>query len=222
MDAPSVPLSTLPPAWRQLLVFLKKRGEARAEDLAAHLGITLSGVRQHLAILERDGLVRHRELRQGPGRPKYLYALTEAADALFPRTYATLTNELLEYVADEAPDHVERLFVRRAERRIQHARVRLQGRSFEERVAELAHILDEDGYLADWERRPDGSFLITEHNCAVLGVAQRFGFACTSELAFLRAVLPESRVERVAHMLGGQHVCAYEIRAVNTSPGIPR
>lgn len=31
-----------------------------------------------------------------------------------------------------------------------------------DKVAEVARILDEDGYLADFEALPDGTFLVTE------------------------------------------------------------
>ena len=70
------PLSTLPSAWQDVLRFIKKRGEARAEELAAELGITVSGIRQHLTAMTRDGLVSVAERREGPGRPKHYYALT--------------------------------------------------------------------------------------------------------------------------------------------------
>ena len=53
-------------------------------------------------------------------------------------------------------------------------------------MEELTRILDEDGYLADAERLDDGSWRIVEHNCAILGVAARYGQACSSELEFLR------------------------------------
>jgi len=129
MSTPSAPaLALMPQAWREILCYLKKHGEARADALATHLGITASGLRQHLTTLGRDGLVRHRELRDGPGRPKHLYALTPLADALFPRAYAELTNELLDYAEDEDADLVGRLFERRSERRLQGALARLASR----------------------------------------------------------------------------------------------
>jgi DeoR family suf operon transcriptional repressor len=202
-------LDLMPQAWREILCYLKKHGEARADELAGHLGITSSGLRQHLAVLGRDGLVRHRELRDGPGRPKHLYALTSLADALFPRAYAELTNELLEYAGE---DVVSQLFEKRAERRLQGALTRLEGKAFPAKVAEVAKILDEDGYLADFEALPDGSFRIREHNCMVLGVAKRFGHACSSEIDFLRRALPEAEIQRVQHMLAGSHACAYLLK----------
>lgn len=210
---PSSPaLALMPAAWREILQALKKRGEARADALAALLGITPSGLRQHLAVLGRDGLVRHREVRDGPGRPKHFYALTPMADALFPRGYAELTNELLDYAEDEDSALVERLFQRRADRRLAGALTRLDGQPFDRKVAIVAQILDEDGYLADFEALPDGTYRITEHNCMVLGVARKFGHACSSEIDFLRRALPEADVQRVHHMVGGAHVCSYAVR----------
>ncbi|MFN8665331.1 MAG: hypothetical protein U0075_25850, partial [Thermomicrobiales bacterium] len=95
------------------------------------------------------------------------------------------------------------------ERRLQRARERTAGLSFTDRVRAVADILDEDGYLAEFAEREDGAFVITEHNCAVLGVALRYGHACSSELDFLRAALPEAEVTRIAHRINGGHVCAY-------------
>jgi DeoR family suf operon transcriptional repressor len=43
-------------------------------------------------------------------------------------------------------------------------------------------------------------------------VAQRYGQACSSEIEFIRSVLPEAEVERVQHMVAGAPHCAYEIR----------
>jgi DeoR family suf operon transcriptional repressor len=208
-------LATLPASRREIIQALKKRGEMGAEELATKLGLTASGVRQHLAGLTADGLVAHRSVREGPGRPRHCYHLTAAADSLFPRAYSDLTNELLGYAADEEPALVERLFEKRRQRRVEGARERLAGLAFAGKVAELASILDEDGYLADFEALPDGTFRVTEHNCAILGVARRYGQACSSEIEFLRDALPEASIERVQHMIAGAHSCAYEIKPVS-------
>jgi DeoR family suf operon transcriptional repressor len=203
-------LASLPSTRRAILVSLKKRGEARAEELAGDLSITASAVRQHLAGLVGNGFVGHREVKGGPGRPKHLYSLTPASEALFPKTYSDLTNEVLAIVEDEDPELLARVFELRRDRRIEAARLRLTDRTaFADKVAELTAILDEDGYLAEWEQLDDGSYRITEHNCAVLGVAQRYGQACSSEIEFLRTVLPEATVERTSHIMAGAHRCAY-------------
>jgi len=211
METMEATVERLPAKRRELLLLLKKRGEAGAEELAGELGVTASAVRQQLDLLADEGLVGHRDNRGARGRPRHRYHLTPDADVLFPKTYSELTNELLDYVRDSDPELVEAIFERRRRRRVEGAVARLSGKSFSERVAELARILDEDGYLADFEALPAGTFLVTEHNCAILGVAQRYGQACSSEIGFLREALPEARIERVSHMIAGAHSCAYAI-----------
>jgi DeoR family transcriptional regulator, suf operon transcriptional repressor len=198
---------------RAILLSIKKQGEARAEDLAVSLGITTSAVRQHLSGLLGEGLVEVREQRGGAGRPKFFYSITKAAEPLFPKRYGGLTNELLDYLDEEEPEMVDRLFERRRHRRVEAATSRLAGLPFDARVDELARILDEDGYLADVERG-DGVWWIVEHNCAILEVALRYGQACSSEIGFLREVMPDADIERVSHMASGAHRCAYEVRQV--------
>ena len=204
-------LDTLPATRRALLETLKRSGEARADELAETLGITVSAVRQHLAALQAEGYVEHREVRAGPGRPHHDYRLSARGDELFPRRYASIVTDLLVEAEAEDPALIDRLFERRRARRVERARARLEGKSFGERVAELTRVLDEDGYLAEVIEQDSGTYRIVEHNCAILAVATQYGAACGTELEFIREVLPDARVERVAHLLAGGHVCAYEV-----------
>ena len=195
-------LANLPATRRAVLVLLKKRGEASVSELSRTLGITVGAVRQHLSGLKASGLVNHRAETGRPGRPRHLYRLSAGAEALFPKYYSELTNELLSYVEEEDPRVLEMIFERRRSRRVSGALRRLSGKGFRERVAELARILDEDGYLADFQSKRDGTYLIT----------RRYRLACSTEIEFIQQVLPDARVERVAHMMAGAHVCQYEIR----------
>jgi len=205
-------LASVSAAGREVLLALKKRGEARAQEIAEEIGITPSGVRQHLSPLRAEGLVTYRKIHAGPGRPKFAYRLTDLAEDLFPKTYHELTNELLEHIEEEDPELLVRIFERRRQRHLKAARKRLAGKSLDEKVAMLVRILDEDGYLADFERQPDGTYLINLHNCAIWRVAVRYGLACSTELEFLREALPEAEIDRVAHKVAGAYVCAYEVR----------
>jgi len=208
----SVALDSLPPGRRAVLSVLKQTGESSAEEVAQVLGVTVSAVRQHLAPLEEHGLVAHRDERPGPGRPRRHYCLTPAAESLWPKRYGQLANQLLTFIDDADPHLVEQAFEHRRRARTERARTRLAGKDFDDRVRELARILDDDGYLASCERQGDGSWRVVEHNCAILDVAERYGEACGSELAFLRDALPDADVQRTAHMMAGAHVCAYGIK----------
>ena len=209
-------LLPLPEGRRAVLFALRRRGQATAADIARQLQMTPSGARQHLSALVDDGLAEATE-RPRPagqrGRPQLEYTVTDKADGLFPKAYGELTNELLGYVADADSGLVDTVFERRRDERVRNATQRLaRCRSLKAKVAELTRILDDDGYLATYEE-VDGTFRIIEHNCAIWAVAQRYGQACTSELDFIRAALPEAEVERVQHMVAGAPHCAYEVRA---------
>ncbi len=206
------PLQAVPTTRRAILVALKRRGTRRTQDLAAELGLTVAAVRQQLGRLESDGLVTHHPEADGRGRPTHVYELTSSADGLFPKRYGDLTTELLSYLGGAESRQVDDLFEQRRRRRLHEARPRLDSRTLEEQVDELTAILDEDGYLADVERLDDGGWRITEHNCAILSVAQGFRQACSSELSFIQEALPGAEVRRVAHLMDGAHVCAYEVR----------
>ena len=173
--------------------------------------------------LAADGLVAWHPQSRGRGRPTHVYRLTRAAEPLFPKTYGGLTNELLSYVGEADPSLVDGIFDRRRQRRLEGAQARLAavGPDFATRVAEVARILDEDGYLASFEAMPDGTYRIVEHNCAVLDVAERYGQACSSEIAFLQDALPDAVIERTHHMMAGAHMCCYQVRPESVALCIP-
>ncbi len=208
------PLQQLPTTRRAILNVLKRQGPLDAAAVADALALTPAAIRLQLARLEEDGLLAHRdEVPPGPrrGRPRHVYELTSAAEALYPKRYGDLTTELLGYLGGPGASQVDELFEQRRRRRVADALPRTADLPFDEQVAALTQILDEDGYLADAERLPDGSWRITEHNCAILTVAHGFSQACTSELAFIREALPGASVRRVAHLMDGSHVCAYVV-----------
>lgn len=214
--AGSVAIAPAVPSGRRVVLYSVRRfGDATVENVADDLGITVSGARQHLSSLAESGLVETSEVDRGPGqrgRPRLTYHVTELGDTLFPNAYGALTNELLGYVADDDPGAVERLFQRRRDHRIAAARARVdQYTELADRVAELARVLDDDGYLATSQQVGTGRFVVTEHNCAIAAVSKRYNQACDSELEFIRSVLADASVTRISHMVSGDRRCAYEI-----------
>ena len=214
IDAAESPIEQLPTTRRAILNLLKRNGPRDVAAVAGELGLTAAAVRLQLGRLEEDGLLRHTdEVAEGArrGRPRHVYELTAAAEALYPKRYGDLTTELLGYLGGPDDPRVDELFEQRRRRRVAGALPRTADLPFDEQVGALTAILDEDGYLADAERLPDGSWRITEHNCAILTVAHGFSQACASELAFIREALPGATVRRVAHLMDGAHVCAYVV-----------
>ncbi len=205
-------LDLLPEGRRQVLTALKEAGTLAAEEIAKTLGISVSGARQQLAALARQGLVEHDRLRDGPGRPRHIYRVSRGGDALFTRRYGELAIELLAYVQAGNPQELQRVFLERQRRRVRDWRDRLEGLEGAKRVHELARILDQDGYFAHAEVLEDGAVRLVERNCAVRDVAERFHEACSSEIEFLTDLLPGARILRDSHIVDGAPACAYLIR----------
>ena len=218
MKSAPATLAGLSPAQRQVLVAVKRRGEASVEGLAEALGITPSGVRQHLAALKSAGLVASRQARGRPGRPADLYHSTDLAEGHLSNASGDLTLELLEHIEQEDPQLLRRIFDRRRRRRVEQAQGQLTGETLDKKVAVLVKLLDDDGYLTDFEKLPDNTYRMTLHNCTIWAVASQYGQACTTELEFLREALPEAEIERVSHKVAGAYVCGYEIRPCSAKP----
>ena len=81
---------------QQILDKLRSNGQATVKDLGDHLGLTSTGIRQHLTVLERDGLIEAHEERGHVGRPALVYRLTSDGDDLYPKKYDELANALIE------------------------------------------------------------------------------------------------------------------------------
>jgi len=170
------------------------------------------GVRRYLVTLERDGLVRVQMQRQAAGRPTYVYRLTEAGYETFPNNYHVLAAQLLDAVQVHDGDaKVEALFAQRMDQLAAQYEPRMRGKDLGERVAELAKIQDENGYMAVWTAVP-GGYLLKEQNCAIYRVACRFQAACHYEIELFRRLL-DAKIERVEHQIKGELTCAYLIRA---------
>lgn len=82
-----------------ILRFLKVRGAATVQELSGATGLSANAIRHHLARLAGDGIVTERTRRSGVGRPSHVYALTVAAEGVFPKRYQELLNAVLESAA---------------------------------------------------------------------------------------------------------------------------
>ena len=202
----------LSPTQRHVLEVLKRHGEIIPDELAVALDISSSAVRQHLAALRTAGLVISRKDHGHAGRPAERYRATTLAEPLFAATADTLPIELLEHMEAEEPALIGRIFDRRRRQMVDDAENRLAGKTVDEQVAILTELLDEQGYLADFEAVTDDHFRINLHSCAIWAVANRYPQACAAELDYLRALIPEASVQRVTHKTNGAHTCAYDIR----------
>ncbi|BCG58671.1 helix-turn-helix transcriptional regulator [Paenibacillus sp. URB8-2] len=202
---------------RIIMTLLKMKGPLTIGALAEELGITEMGVRRHVLQLEREGLARNKIVRQAMGRPMHMYSLTERAEDHFPKNYHNLALELLrELDHTSGTEAVNVLFEGRRRRLLAQYSPMMERRSLEERVAELSAIQNSGGYMAEWDREADGSYVLREYNCPIRQVAVQYSRACQCEQHLFEELLGAT-VSRSECMADGGQCCKYSIKPKNPS-----
>jgi predicted ArsR family transcriptional regulator len=146
-------------------VTLLRCAEHTVEELAQTLGLTANGVRVHLAILERDGIVQQRgTVSHGGGKPAYVYKLTpEAEEDLFPKAYRPVLRQILEVISERlGPEETEAL-LRVVGRRMADGRT-VPADDLRMRLKAAVAVLDELGGLAKLEEH-NGVFVVRGYSC---------------------------------------------------------
>ncbi|MBX6377787.1 MAG: ArsR family transcriptional regulator [Clostridia bacterium] len=179
-----------PPTRRRILELLKRHGHLTVESLAEALCLTPMAVRQHLAVLQKEGLVGCSQRRGTIGRPAYLFYLTETGDEVFPRAYDRFAVELLEAIGEaEGPARLEQAVQQYVERMTRHYERQLTSTSVRERTNELAQLRNRQGYMAEVVQDGEGVLVLRQYNCAIARIARRFPVTCRCEVQMFAQLL---------------------------------
>lgn len=215
LHSPLTPGSSLPLGLQgvrgNILLELKRSHQLTARELANRLALSLNAVRHHLKELEVSSLIQYERRHRGVGAPAFAYTLTRSGDAIFPRRYEATLTELLDHVvAREGREAAVAVLEARYSALTRRLQDELAQATPAERMAAVAQLLSEDGYMAEGSASSQGGTLI-EHNCAIQSVAERFPEICAAEARFLAAVLG-AQVDRQEHILSGCSACEYRVR----------
>jgi len=210
MEMPTHGLSAHKGLRGEVLRELKRAQPLTAKLLAEKLGVSANAIRHHLKELEAEALVTYGREQRGVGAPTFSYRLSAQGEALFPKRYEQTLTDLLDRVAERqgraaTAAMLEDLYADLT-RKLQ---AELDGAAPEARLASVARVLNEAGYMAESDGT-GGAFRLSEHNCAIKSVAERFPEVCAAEAKFLQTVLAAS-VERTAHIVEGCNACEYAI-----------
>ena len=186
------------------LLLRHKRGMG-VEALVRDLAISRTAVRQHLASLERDGLVRKGASQPSGGRPEQLYVLSPKAAEQFPRQYSWFAELLLQELAG-GQEQVLRSRLADLGRKVGvSVAAKLDGTpGSPDRVASLAAAMNELGYDAT---ASDGN-RIDAFNCVYHTLAQANPEVCAFDLALLESCSGMA-VEHQACMVRGGGSCHF-------------
>lgn len=206
---------------QDILDYLRRHTEATVKELGEHLGLTSTGIRQHLTVLERDGLVGAREERGHVGRPALVYRLTPGGDSLYPKKYDELANALVEEARQLlGPDALQQLMKNVAGRFSAPYMARLEGRPVRERLEAVSEIILERGNVAQTSWSGD-DLLIQKHTCEFWNVATQNSAVCALDVEFVRQLAGcDARLS--TSLLRGDDCCTFRIRPRNGASGTRR
>jgi predicted ArsR family transcriptional regulator len=171
---------------RGRVVTLLRRSEHTVEELARALALTDNGVRAHLAVLERDGIVRQRgsvRRSSGGGKPAYVYELTEEAEDLFPKAYEPVLSWLLGILSERLGSEESEALLKSVGRRLaeEHS---VRTNNADARLESAVEKFNELGGLAELEER-DGALVIRGYSCPLAAVTPEHPEVCRMAETFI-------------------------------------
>ena len=201
---------------QRILDHLRVEGETTVRQLGEVLGLTATGVRQHLTILEQEDLVSSREERGKVGRPALAYSLTHKGEESYPTQYDALANALLDEARSTYGAAGYQRLIRGVALRIAKPHVaRLADATEEERVRSACEFLQEQDVVADWERKGD-SFLLHQRTCPYPEVARHNAATCLIDVALV-SELTAMDARLVSCLVRGDRSCTYRMQSAATA-----
>ncbi|NJK60603.1 MAG: iron-sulfur cluster biosynthesis transcriptional regulator SufR [Oscillatoriales cyanobacterium SM2_1_8] len=196
----------------EILRYLVRQVGATAQDVAGDFGISVQAVRRHLKDLEEEGLVQFQTVRGGMGRPQHTYELTPRGRSRLPGGYDRLAVGLLgSLLGTLPPEQAEQVLRKHWQDKGEGYARQLGTGPLGDRLARLAGLRREEGYVVAWQVAEDNSGLYTEFNCAIAQVAESFPGVCGHELTMFGAALPDCEVTRTHWSMGGDPRCGYRM-----------
>lgn len=200
-------------ARQKIIDYLKEKGQATVDELAAVVDLTPMAVRYHLNVLQGENLIHASDVRRPAarrGRPQQVYQLTAAADELFPVDYLGLTDYLLDELGTRLDKKViNDIFACIADRLANEAPPAKPNQTIEERLDEVTAFLTGKGFVVDWEV-VDGEYQIHAYSCPYRQLAKEHEHVCLLDKRVITTMLNTSPA-RIASLSDGDNHCTYQV-----------
>jgi predicted ArsR family transcriptional regulator len=198
---------------REIMAHVKRSGGSTIAELAAHLGISDEGTRQHLIHLERHGWIGRKDVKDTTGRsgrPASVYVVSETGESLFPKRYDELAGALVDSLRElYGPDALRAALTRIADGKVTEWESRLRGKTLDERLEMLKNYYAEGDEFTTVKRNGGGA--IVEHNCPFINVAMSHSHLCSTTVSVLTRLLG-CEVHRRRKFQRGDGCCEFELR----------
>lgn len=193
---------------RILELLLKSEQPLTVQAVATEIGISRNAAHQHIAAMEREGLVERASAVRTAGRPSRGFRLTAAGRTTFPRQYSLLAKQLLTELSQYlGPEELHRAMQRIGKTLADDVSASV-GRDADE--AMIAGLMRELGYESKVVASADG-VEIEAHNCVFHDLAMADPAICEVDLSLLRSLSGKS-VDHRRCMARGERSCRFAFR----------
>ena len=199
----------------KILGILQREGSMTVDKLAREVGLSSTTIRRHLDILQRDLLVSFDQIRQGSGRPEYLYFLTEYGHESGSRDYKSFLVDLVTEIsgltstdlsAKNGKELLSFLIARIADQ-VSWPYLQPSRSSTDARVAKLELALSDRGFAPEITRKGD-QLEIRLCNCPLRSAALCQEAVCLFDHTLISAILQVDPV-RESSIHDGHTTCLY-------------
>ncbi|HEY6101710.1 MAG TPA: DUF977 family protein [bacterium] len=203
-------MAELHPTRKRIVRLIREQGRMTLSDLRRRTGLSRSTLRQHLAVLGRDGMITSQFVRRPTGRPPLVYRLTPRSALPPAQTYAAFLRTIVSGMRATGPDHLDALFRLIAEQlAAEHPEIRrLPDPAARLRAARGLFFPDAES--TDVERTADG-VQFSLYTCPLATVAMEYRDLCCAARGVLSALVG-AEVGQTEWIIRGDPRCTFEIR----------
>ena len=200
---------------RKILDYLLENPEGSTlDELASHLEITKTAVKDHLIKIETLGYLTFIDSKGSIGRPRRRYLLSQEGHDAFPKRYSWLSNVLLELLAqDLGKDGVAKLMRNLADKVAKSMESKFKNvKSPAELLALVTKTLNELGYRAALKQSDVRKEVVIEAtNCVYHSVAKEHPELCGFDVRFIEKT-SGMNVKLEKCIARGDSVCRFCLR----------
>lgn len=191
----------------RLLDLLRVAGSMGVAELAEEVEVTPTAIRQRLMRLMAQGLVQRQSIRNGRGRPKHLYRLTDKGLRLTGSNFADLALALWREIGLNGSEEVQQEMVRRIARALAAEYAgQVRGTTTTERMRSLGELLAQRRIpvsVKDFAHQ----LVMTAHACPYPKLAEQDRRVCAMEAMLFSELLGQEVSLTQCRLDGGADCC---------------
>ncbi len=206
--------NTLSPTTMRIVKLLVGRPPVPVCHLIGETGVSRTAIVEQLNELIACGFAeRYVEPLPGRGRPRYVYAATPAALPLLSSSLQKFFTSAIWRAIREigGQELVREIAEGSAVEMARHYLSRITSKMTEDRVLQMARVLQESGCIADIDHAAHGLLVLRNRSCPFISVLDEDRSICRV-CSLMMTELCGHRIRQVASRLDGAPCCVFEIR----------